>query len=191
IPNIEFDCTELGLPGYKFQKLSHDDAHILMLGYYTGCCEKIGDHFQETIEKSLSTRRHGYYVLMHDGAIKAHSWAWRGEGQQFVLDGWESTDKNIGSEFLRDIALKMADELSKPKYAPYRITDFIHGWSGKELCPENSFPQAIELAPRIACQWYFMDGINQWLIKRFDFPTKYEMDFSGTSEYAPSPDYPT
>ncbi|PZQ43310.1 MAG: hypothetical protein DI551_12365, partial [Micavibrio aeruginosavorus] len=39
IPNIEFDCTELGLPGYKFQKLSHDDAHILMLGYYTGCCE--------------------------------------------------------------------------------------------------------------------------------------------------------
>lgn len=169
IPDIEIDCEELGLSGYSMKKLSHDDPRMMFLGYYTGCCEKIGDFFEETVELSLNTRQHGYYVITQDNEIKAHSWAWRGERHQLIIDGWESEDPNIDSELLSSLMELMGDRLSAESYDSYEITDVMIGLSGEHLKPHEYFLEAKDTAKRFACEWYF-PGDCQWLVKRIAAP---------------------
>lgn len=169
IPDVDMECTQYGLPGYKVKKLSHDDPRIMFLGYYTKCCEKIGDHFQETVQLSLKTRKHGYYVITQNDDIKAHSWAWRGERDQLVIDGWESKDPNIDSELLAILTENMAVRFADEDYDAYKITDVILSLSGANLTPQSHFPLAKDPAERIACEWYFEDD-TQWLVKRIRNP---------------------
>jgi hypothetical protein len=154
-----------GMPDYRLQKISHDDPRIMFLGYYTGCCEKIGDFFEETVEASLSTRRHGYYILSRDDQIMAHTWAWRGEGQQLVIDGWESKDPNIDSDALAEIVIHMGERFAQEEYAQHEISDVILGLSGENLTPQSHFRKAANPAPRFVCEWYFNDDSFQWQVR--------------------------
>lgn len=172
IPDIDMSCATFGLPDYTLKKISHDDPRIMFLGYYTGCCEKIGDFFEETVEASLKTRRHGYYILTRDDQIMAHTWAWRGEKGQLIIDGWESKDPNIDSEALAEIVTHMANEFAGEEYAPYEISDVLLGLSGENLTPQSYFRKSSQPAERFVCQWYFSDPF-QWHVRRINPPSDY------------------
>ena len=115
----------------------------------------------------LATIQQG--VIMQDNEIKAHSWAWRGERQQLIVDGWESKDPNIDSEVLSSLMELMGDRLCGQSYDKYKLTDVMIGLSGDNLKPHEYFPEAKDTAKRFACEWYF-PGDCQWLVKRIETP---------------------
>ncbi|MFA5593125.1 MAG: hypothetical protein WC989_07410 [Micavibrio sp.] len=171
VPPLEMDCARIGLSGYKLQKLDYNDPRILFLGYYTGCCEKIGDHFEETIEHALTTRASGFYVLTKDGEIAAHSWAWRGENKELVIDGWESNDGNINTNLLRRLVNEMAYMIDTPAFDNFRISDILIGISGKDFHPQASFDPAENPPTRFACKWYYADQKPAlWLVHKIKTP---------------------
>lgn len=171
IPDIDIDCTQIGLPDYRFQKLSYDDYRGLMIGLFTGCCEKIGDFFEDTVMHAYSTRQSGFYVLMKDNEIKAHTWVWRGKHNQLILDGYESLDPRINTDNLVDLTKMVARELSSALYEDYKITDILMGISAKQFDPESSFEPAAIRSERFVCDWYFLNNPNQWLVHRIVKPT--------------------
>lgn len=173
IPDIKMDGRIFGLDGYRLEKLAHNDPRTLFLGYYTGCCEKMGDHFEETVRHAVSTRESGYYVLMNGNDIRAHSWVWRGEGGQIIIDGWESADKNVTAPILNDLTDEIAHELAKPVYEAFGISDVLLGPCSDDFLCEMDFPIAKETARRFACEWYFFEP-NQWLVKRIRMPSAFE-----------------
>ncbi len=174
IPELKIDGTRFGLPGYTLRKMSYEDMRIMFMGDYTGCCERVGDHFEETVQHTVETRESGYYVLVDDDDnIRLHSWVWRGEGGQLVIDGYESKDPAIQTSHLVALSSEIAQTLAKPSYRDYGITDIMIGISGQRFSPQASFPEAYEVTPRFACTWYFPDAC-QWLVKRIVAPTVFE-----------------
>lgn len=172
VPDIRFDCAPLGLPGYRLAKFSYDDPRILFMGYYTGCCEKVGDDFQETIFHALRTKRSGFYTLMKDDEIRAHSWVWRGKEGQLVIDGWESKDPSINTQNMDWVTHKVADILSRPQYEKYDICDVLLGVSGLHLDPEKNLNPAATPADRFLCTWYYQGfEETQWQVKRLKQPS--------------------
>lgn len=135
VPDIMIDGEEFRLDGYQLEKLPYDDPRILFLGEYTGCCEKITGHFEETIIHALDTHESGFYVLTKDDVIKAHTWVWRGQEGQLIIDGYESIDKHVSTEVVSDITEAICTELQKGKYAKYQISCINLGMSAEHLTP--------------------------------------------------------
>ena len=176
IPDIDIDGSDFDLPGYRLTKIPYSDPRIMFLGYYTGCCEKMGDHFEPSIVDALSTRKSGFYILTQNGEIKAHSWVWRGEGGQLIIDGWESKDPEITDNVLEILMEKIGTELSSHTYEEFQMTDILLGRSNAKFNVENIFEQAHEIATRYVCEWYYDDDLpNQWLVNRIKKPIKFDI----------------
>lgn len=190
IPFINLSCGSAGLKGYRVHNIPYDDPRILFLGYYTGCCEKMGDHFEPTIVDALKTRESGFFVITKDDEIRAHSWVWRGEGGQLIIDGWETEDPKIKTEQLVSVTEAISEELQMKDFEEYRISDIILGRSSVDFNPEDSFQIAHEIARRRVCTWYYEDeGPNQWLVQRIRQPEKYDIYLSPHHYEAPKPQF--
>ncbi len=174
IPDIRIDGAKIGLPGYTLMRMPYDDLRIMFMGDYTGCCERVGDHFEDTVEHALETGESGYYVLMKGDDIRLHSWVWRGEGGQLIIDGYESKDPHIKKGHMINLTKQIAETLAGPLYEEYEVTDVILGLCGERLDISKHFPAAQEIATRFACEWYFPE-INQWLVKRIAAPTDFTL----------------
>lgn len=176
IPAISLDGASFGMNGYKLEKIPYEDPRIMFLGYYTGCCEKIGDHFEDTVEHALTTRTSGFYVLTKDNEIRAHSWAWRGEHGQLIIDGWESKDPAVNAQNLVRLTRTMGQEFSAPAYEEHAITDVLLGVSNDDLKVEKYFQKADYPAKRFVVEWYYPDYSNenpdyyQWHVHRVKPP---------------------
>jgi hypothetical protein len=170
VPDITIDGASFGLPGYTLKRMSYDDQRVMFLGDFTGCCERIGYTFEETVFHTLETRESGYYVLMEGDDIRLHTWAWRGEGGQLVIDGYETDDSTITDEHLVAITQAIADEVGNPAYKDHVLTDVILGISNTDFKPQSFFPLANDMVERRVLEWYFPEE-NQWLVKRFAPPT--------------------
>lgn len=173
IPDITITGEDFGMPGYTLCRIDYDDPRMFFLGDYTGCCERIGYTFEETIEHAIQTRESGFYVLVDDkDNIRLHSWIWRGEGGQIIIDGYEAMDDNIHTDDLRALTRAIAVKLSDPRYADYEISDILLGQSSDQYRPQTFFPVARETAPRLFNEWWYKTP-NQWLVKRLSPPDKY------------------
>ena len=173
IPDISLPCNDIGLKNYRLEKLSNDDERIMFLGYYNDCCEKVGDHFESTIHHALTTNESGFYVLTSDGEIRAHSWVWRGEGGQIIIDGWESNDDIITVTALKDITTKIKNHLTGDDINSYGITDILIGMSNANLPLHDCYPIAHEMATRFACSWYFDEEPSMRLVHRIKAPDNF------------------
>jgi hypothetical protein len=175
IPDIDIDGNDFGLPGYRLTKMPYTDPRILFLGYYTDCCERIGGNFEPTITDAVSTRKSGFYVLTQGNEIKAHSWVWRGEGGQMVVDGWESKDSAVTSPVLISVTKLIGETLASSRYKEYGISDILLGRSNdKKFKIANCFREARRLATRYLCENHYEDNKpNQWLVRRIRKPEKF------------------
>ncbi len=167
IPSLSINCASIGLPDYRLEKMSYEDPRILFLGEYTGCCEKIGDYFQGTIIDALETRKSGFYVLMKDDEIMCHSWVWRGDEGQLIIDGFETMDETITSENLSFLLDLISKELSDPYYHDCRISDVNIGVSATHLFPQENYVVAPLPADRfILADAYWSGEYRQWQVAR-------------------------
>ncbi|HEU4838553.1 MAG TPA: hypothetical protein VFS88_03980 [Micavibrio sp.] len=174
IPDIDINGNDFGLPGYRLTKMPYTDPRILFLGYYTGCCERTGGDFEPTIIDAVSTRKSGFYTLTHGNEIKAHSWVWRGEGGQLVVDGWESKDSAVTSRVLISLTKLIGDTLASSRYKEYGISDILLGRSNQKFNISNSFREARRLASRYLCENHYHDNKpNQWLVRCIQKPEKF------------------
>ncbi len=135
IPDISFDGACFGLPGYFFTKMSYDDVRMLFLGEFTGCCEKIGGAYSDTIAHALSTRESGFYIITdHNGDIKAHSWVWRSPQGDMVIDGFESEDPYISDQNIAHVIGNICIALQKENlFEEYEISRIIGGVAGNHF----------------------------------------------------------
>ena len=135
IPDISFDGASFGLPGYFFTKMSYDDVRMLFLGEYTGCCEKIGGAYSDTIAHALSTRESAFYIITdHNGDIQAHSWIWRSPQGDIVIDGFESEDPYISDQNIAHVIGNICSALQKENlFKEYEIRRIIGGVTGSHF----------------------------------------------------------
>jgi hypothetical protein len=136
----------------------------------------MGGDFEPTIIDAVSTRKSGFYVLTHGNEIKAHSWVWRGEGGQLVVDGWESKDSAVTSRVLISLTKLIGDTLASSRYKEYGISDILLGRSNQKFNISNSFREARRLASRYLCEnhYYYHDNEpNQWLVRCIRKPEKF------------------
>lgn len=174
IPDIDINGDDFGLPGYRLTKMPYNDPRILYLGYYTGCCESVGGPYEATIADAVRTRKSGFYVLTYGNEIRVHSWVWRGEGGQLIIDGWESKDSAVTKRALISLTRLIGETLDSRRYAEYGISDILLGRSNKKFNIENRFPEARRLASRYVCENYYNDGgPNQWLVRCIRKPEKF------------------
>ena len=168
IPPLDIDGAEFGLKDHRLRKCGYDNPRILFLGYFTGCCEKIGDDFQATIQHALSTKESGFYIVEKDEEIIAHSWIWRGQSGQLVIDGWESKAFQFNNAIARSLTFKIAEILETPAFQPYGIREVQLGLSGKNLIPETGMPSPTNPAERFLVKRYYPpDKQDLWLVRQW------------------------
>lgn len=175
IPDITIDGKHFDLPDYTLRRLPYDDIRMMFLGDFTGCCERIDDHFEHSIAHALKSGESAFYVLMKDDEIRLHTWVWRGEGGQMVIDGYESRDPAITTKHLVNMTYVIGRTLDTDAYKAFRLTDIILGRSGKNFFPEENFNASIEKATRFICENYYNDERpDQWLVRRITMPTAHK-----------------
>lgn len=131
VPPINIDGNRFNMPGYRFHILGLDSPHKLFVGHYTNSCEKVSDkphNIENTILDTYATNRSAFFVISRGPEIVAHSWAWRGRHDEFVLDGFES-DKNSPFQETNMLLLLQAiqHDMRHPYFDDYHLGDLMIG----------------------------------------------------------------
>jgi len=115
VPDIKIEGADFGLDGYNFRKLKDGDVKALFIGNITDCCQHIGhEKGKESVEHAYTSNEGGIYVVEDKkGNVVAHSWAWRGQQGELVLDSLEAQGNRVSAENWQKLCVKFATALDQ------------------------------------------------------------------------------